>query len=58
MVFIQQKKKKKKFNTMVLKQQVTRIELGRSFKVQFVQAKNHDRFLVKHYDADKFNNKT
>ena len=57
MVFIQQKKKKK-FNTMVLKQQVTRIELGRSFKVQFVQAKNHDRFLVKHYDVDKFNNKT
>ena len=58
MVFIQpKKKKKKKFNTMVLKQ-VTRIELGRSFKVQFVQAKNHDRFLVKHYDVDKFNNKT
>ena len=47
MVFIQQKKKKKKFNTMVLKQQVKRIELGRSFKVQFVLAKNHDRFLTK-----------
>ena len=57
MVFIQQKKKKK-FNTMVLKQQVKRIELGRSFKVQFVLAKNHDRFLTKQYDVDKFNNKT
>ena len=57
MVFIQQKKKKK-VNTMVLKQQVKRNELGWIFKVQFVLAKNHDRFLAKQYDVDKFNNKT